>query len=445
MNICYFSSKGGASKTTYARLCAEYFKRMEIVLSKETSLYSDLEIKKLKSMFDTKPFLRVFNITRHEISIRRYKQFLDDFDDIKPTEESIKSLVEQVKTFDSKSVTLFDIGADAHDQFVDLEKEEIGKDFFRKMDYIFIPIKYDQDSIASAHSATLFLQQYTNLSFVYCLTDYVGLLPDDFKNFFNNKNLMGMIYTLQASKRANIITVPFAKSIRESDSSNIFLEKYCASIESKSEKEQCQKFAQELFEKFDKVFFDFDRNTDPLIPIGSSEKSDIDLTVLEDKFTDLSNQISSLKSIIQSHSASKPGPISDESIDVIKRLQIFASPDVNTVIGEIREQYFKNTKKVFLLVLFVAMFLPFVVFGFMGYRIGGEIRESDARNKAQAELQYVNGFSKELYSLGAVDVLTIEYSPSRNSASIVCKEETGKCVNRFDPKTNTGYIELIGK
>lgn len=444
MNICYFSSKGGASKTTYARLCAEYFKRMEIVLSKETSFYSGLEIKKLKSMFETKPFLRVFNITRHEISIRRYKQFLDDFDDIKPTEESIKNLVEQVKTFDSKSVTLFDIGADAHDQFVDLEKEEIGKDFFRKMDYIFIPIKYDQDSIASAYSATLFLQQYTNLSFVYCLTDYVGSLPDDFKNFFSNKNLMGMIYTLQASKRANIITVPFSKSIRESDSSNIFLEKYCASIENKSEKEQCQKFAQELFEKFDKVFFDFDRNTDPLIPVGSSEKSDIDLTVLEDRFTDLSNQINSLKSIIQNHSVSKSGAISDESVDAIKRLQVFASPDVHAVVAEIKNQYFRNTKKVFLLILFAALLLPSIIFSVIGYKIGGTIRDSDARNKAQSELQYVNNFSKELYSLGAVDTLTIEYSPERHSASIVCKEETGRCVNRFDPKTSTGYIELIG-
>ncbi len=153
----FFSSKGGASKTTYARLCAEHFKRIELFLTENKGVYSTLEINCLKSLFESKPYLRVFNITRHEISIRRYKQFLDDFDDIKPTYEATTNMVDLVKTFDSKSVVLFDIGVDAHDQFIELEKNGYVSDFFGKMDYIFIPIKYDQDSIASAYSATIFL------------------------------------------------------------------------------------------------------------------------------------------------------------------------------------------------------------------------------------------------------------------------------------------------
>lgn len=444
MNICYFSSKGGASKTTYARLCAEYFKRMETALSGKTSFYSDLEIKKLKSMFETKPYLRVYNITRHEISIRRYKQFLDDFDDIKPTHEAITKMVDFVKTFDTKSVALFDIGADAHDQFVELEKNGNVSDFFGKMDYIFIPIKYDQDSIASAYSATVFLQKYMNLSFVYCLTEYVDSLSGDFKNFFNNKDLMGLIYTLQASGRASMITVPYSKSIRESDSSNIFLETYCSSIDNENEKESCVKFVNELFDKFDRVFFGFEREVDPLIPTNKVKKEDIDTSALSEKLDRISAQLNSIESLSQSNYQPRESVDIEKISEAIEQVKIFALPDTKSVLDEIRMQYFKNTKKVFLLILFAALLLPSIIFSVIGYKVGGSIRDADARNKAQSELQYVNNFSKELFSLGAVDTLTIEYSPERHSASIVCKEETGRCVNRFDPKTSTGYIELIG-
>jgi hypothetical protein len=71
---------------------------------------------------------------------------------------------------------------------------------------------------------------------------------------------MTTIHVLQASGRAKLITVPYSKQIRESDSSNELLTMYCNKLESENEKNKCRQFTSELFQKFDYAFFNFERD-----------------------------------------------------------------------------------------------------------------------------------------------------------------------------------------
>jgi hypothetical protein len=127
---------------------------------------------------------------------------------------------------------------------------------------------------------------------------------------------------------------------------------------------------------------------------------------------------------------------------LLEKLKVFASPDIEEVIKQIKEKYSLNIRYFFIYLYIGSVLFPLAIFSIIGYYVGADVREVEAKNKAQSELEYVNSFSKEIYKSGVLDSLTIQYSPSRNSSFIVCKEGSGKCVTRYDENTSTGYIEV---
>jgi hypothetical protein len=73
MKIAFMSSKGSASKTTYARLVSEYFSKN--IKNRIESGYTEIEIKELGFLNTTKP-VNIFSVTNHEVTLVRFARKL---------------------------------------------------------------------------------------------------------------------------------------------------------------------------------------------------------------------------------------------------------------------------------------------------------------------------------------------------------------------------------
>lgn len=90
MNIAFISDKGGASKTTYTRIVAEYFK-YNLPKALTGNLYSDVE----KELIAKKDFdltkLVINNVTNHEVSVKRYIKYFTAIVDIRTNNDAMFS------------------------------------------------------------------------------------------------------------------------------------------------------------------------------------------------------------------------------------------------------------------------------------------------------------------------------------------------------------------
>jgi hypothetical protein len=128
MNIAFISDKGGASKTTYTRIVAEYFK-YNLPKALTGNLYSDVE----KELIAKKDFdltkLVINNVTNHEVSVKRYIKYFTAIVDIRTNNDAMFSNSLACKS-DNKYISLYDIGADVYPLLLTYEKTTEGELFF---------------------------------------------------------------------------------------------------------------------------------------------------------------------------------------------------------------------------------------------------------------------------------------------------------------------------
>ena len=167
MRIAFISGKGGASKTTFAKMLCEYT-QIFIPNNIDTEIYSKEERELIASVLPKDNSLKVFNVTDYEASLGRYSKFFGRIKNVP---------VNELKMFDYNAlksnddlVALYDIGADVYTNLKLFEKSDEGKVFFEKLDVIFVPIKYDQDSIDYALDTVLIFQVYPNIKFIFAQT-----------------------------------------------------------------------------------------------------------------------------------------------------------------------------------------------------------------------------------------------------------------------------------
>lgn len=450
MRIAFISGKGGASKTTFAKMLCEYT-QIFIPNNIDTEIYSKEERELIASVLPKDNALKVFNVTDYEASLGRYSKFFGRIKNVP---------VNELKMFDCNAlksnddlVALYDIGADVYTNLKLFEKSDEGKVFFEKLDVIFVPIKYDQDSIDYALDTVLIFQVYPNIKFIFCLTEYIDDIAYDFKNFFSNKALTSAIHFLQASNRARLITVPYSKYIRDSDSASETLQGYALTL-LPEERQACENFIKELFKKFDNAFFGFERENVGILPW---QKNNLTTGIASNiNVEELKNEIlEAIRSMSNNNQGTTPGDSNIETglkslIDKVEQLkslekmaQAFVTPNITNIYDEIKKKISGNTKKLMLVTIGAFAAFPFLLFVIIGYFVGSQAKENNAESKAQNEMKYVNEFSKTMVKSGAANAVSIQYSPDGKTASIVCEESGGLCKNRFDANTNTGYIEII--
>lgn len=451
MRIAFISGKGGASKTTFAKLLCEYT-QIFLPSAISTDVYSRPETELIESLLPKNNTLNIFNVTDYEASLGRYAKFYGQLTNV--PSDSRKSFKAGNLESEDDSISLYDVGADVHANLKVFEKSEEGKVFFEKLDFIFIPIKYDQDSIDYALETVLLFQTYTNIKFIFCLTEYIDDIANDFKNFFSNKSLTSAIHFLQASNRARIITVPYSKYIRDSDSVSETLQGYALTLAGE-EKQLCENFTKELFRNFDNAIFGFERDNVGIMPWQN--KSSIPTKGIVYNLDEIKNEILEALRSVSNNNYPKVNDNNDriavelknlnDKIEQLKSLekmaQAFVTPNITNIYDEIKKKISGNTKKLMLVTIGAFAAFPFLLFVIIGYFVGSQAKENNAESKAQNEMKYVNEFSKTMVKSGAANAVSIQYSPDGKTASIVCEESGGLCKNRFDANTNTGYIEII--
>jgi hypothetical protein len=460
MKIAFISEKGGASKTTYTRIVAEYFKS-DIQFKVDNNLYSDAEKDVINNLgFEyAKPV--IYNVTNSEKSITRFRSFIT-IKEVECVNSDLffSDLNEAIK---SRNLSLFDFGADIYKELMSFEESEIGKQFFSEINIMFVPIKYDQESIEAAQNIIHRFQVYSNIKFVFCLTEYIDNVEIDFSSFYENKVLISMINFLSRQDRGRIITVPFSRLIRDSDKQNLTFAEYIKTVENEQTSLEYETFMDDTFSKFDYIFLGLNRdpelathvphskieNTDIaaiLEAINSLSKKEIptqhnDVHFDQDLIDDMSeNIVERINEKIDSVKAELNSESESESIK--KFLKSFEPIDINMIADEVRTKFTNNTKKLLVVLLFGAVFAPAFVFSLVGYYYGIGMKKEQIIVDAQAEVGYANNLSKELVEKGAAHALTFGKLPGTDTITIACTEENNHCTTRYDYPTKKGIIEI---
>lgn len=458
MNIAFLSDKGGASKTTYARIVAEYFK-YSLPKNINTAVYSEEEKSLVSNVNSDFSKVSIKNVTNHEVSIKRYMKYFSIVN-VTTQQDSLfnKKLVIQKST---DGISIYDVGADVFQNLLVFEESEEGQDFFSNLDVVFVPIKYDQESIDAARKIIYYFQKYSNISFVFCLTEYMGEIKSDFRQLFSNDVLMTAINILQYRGKARIITVPFSKYIRDSDTANMTLYTYANTLEDTS-KQDAHQFIKDLFQKFDYAFFGFDRDPEKVstskenndvVAIGSSE--------LLEKLSSIQKQLQHQTNVRFDNSESNEyehefaeklelvlNEINDlngslENLSPLKKLALSLDElSTEEILKQFKEKYVKNTKKVLWIFVVSTVLLPAVIFSIVGYSIGVEQRKNEIKNELQSQVRYANDLARDLVRKGATDSLVFGITPGNDTVSIMCNEKSNRCTTRYDFNTKQGIIEI---
>lgn len=455
MKIAFISEKGGASKTTFARVVSEYFKS-NIKFKVDNNIYSSAEKDVVKSLsFDyAKPI--VYNVTNSEKSITRFSSFISI---IEVECINLKSFFDDLdKAIKNKNLSLFDFGADIFKELMMYEESEAGQEFFSNIDIMFIPIKYDQESIQAAENILTRFQVYNNISFVFCLTEYLGDVEIDFNRFYENKVLMSMINTLTRQHRGRIITVPFSRLIRESDDKNSTFIEYIKTLKNEQTRIEYEAFVDDTFSKFDYIFLGLNRDPELATTIPHSKVENIDLEAILEAINSLTNRVNSsdnnsvcdeefsaniIDEISKKIDSFKTELNGGNDIESIKKfVKSFEPIDVNTILDDVKNIYTQNTKRLFTLMLVGTVLVPAFVFGLVGYFYGAEKKKNEIVALTQAQVGYANNLAKDLVSKGAANLLVFGKMPNSDTVTIACNEENERCITRYDEITKKGLIEL---
>jgi hypothetical protein len=460
MKIAFMSSKGSASKTTYARLVSEYFSKN--IKNRIENGYTEIEIKELEFLNTTKP-VNIFSVTNHEVTLVRFAKQLGTIHEISSTDTSSFEGRLFNPSIENNDIAIYDFGADIHTILEEFSVTKKGIEFFTEIDYIFIPVKYDEDYVVSAAKIISKFKHNTNIKFIICLTDYYGDLKSEFNKFFTNQKILDSLYLLELTDRIKLITVPHSRFIRESNESVVTIAELKESLVDDEIKNECELFEKILADKFDYAFFNFDRNEPKFIDLFPTTSTNVreapipnieelkalllevlvkkDATSDNDKPLNMVNnnnqKLEELKGYLQTEF--------EKLESLSKTISVFASPDIDVIFNEIKAKYQKNSLLIVSIFFLVFMLIPFGIFGIVGYRYGSAKKEVDARNKAEQQLLYANTFAKTLYETGALQSVSIHYDPIRNITSLVCDESLGKCLNRFDAENHISSIEFKGQ
>lgn len=446
MNIGFIAGKGGASKTTYTRLVGEYFQYyLREELGSENYTNKENEILQ-KALYKNNYSVDIFNITNSETSISRFNKYFENIEDIVSEGSSSFSNTLMMNVEKGNKISLFDFGADIYATLIEFEKTENGKRFFSSLDFLFIPIKHDEEYIKSAYDAITIFKQYDNIKFIFCFTDFHGDIKNGLKIVLADKRLLNAIDKLEARERAKTIYVPFSMYIRESNEDKETLQDHQKKQVSEDAKDECNKFSKDLFDKFNYAFFNLNRDAGGSINFESEmvqkvgnnyENNDSEkLLVLAKKTSE------GIQYIHQNIEELKKQYYKLDSLE--KLASAFVSPKIGDIYDEIQAKYVKNTKTVVIVFIFVAIVIPVGILSFAGFLTGkyfGAVeREELAFEKAKKDVIYVNNFIKELKNPDILDELKIEYNSKHGTAAVYCGVDSQQCKNVYDESKNIGYL-----
>lgn len=422
MNIAFIAAKGGASKTTYTRLTGEFFQfhlRDKFAFANYTK-----EEKRIihQALYENNYSVDIFNITNSETSISRFNKYFENIEDIISEGNNSFSNALMMNLNKKNKISLFDFGADIYTTLMDFERTENGKLFFTSLDFLFIPIKHDDEYIKSAYDSLIAFKKYDNIKFIFCFTDFYGDIQSGLKIVFADKRLLSAMDELEARDRAKKIYVPFSLHIRESNEDKETLFDHTKKQISEDAKIECQKFTKELFDKFDYAFFNLNRDS------GCS--TNFKSKMLEKFAKDYEN----IEVMKDQYSKS----------DSLEKLALsFLTPKVGNIYKEVMAKYIKNTKTV-LIIFNLAAFIITSSVGFLsGKYFGVQEREEAAFEKAKKDIVSVNNFTKQLKNAEILDIIKLEQDTKNGKTAIFCEPRNQKCKSHYDDDKKLTYLEIV--
>jgi len=333
------------------------------------------------------------------------------------------------ETLDDNRLSIYDFGSDVIEMLFEFEKSEAGMLFFASVDYIFLPIKADEESIKSANYILEYFEKYENIKFVIALTEYYDSLDIEFHDFLY-ATVHQTLNKLLKKGRARQILIPFSKFIRDSQRDGKTLSQYRGDL-NESESIKFRQFRDELYDSFGYAFCGqnqaiINRN----VYAYCENQTEIEKVYLKEMRNDLDRLGSALESSLPDLQAVKK--LSDVLI-------VHGADDaLQSLINNLKTL----SKKTWYFIIISSVILPFIVFGLVGYIWGYTIRENKLTNEIQNEIRFSNKLSEDLFRYNASSNLQFIEDTKRKVFEIRCIENDEKCVNRFDAEKNVGIIEI---
>lgn len=413
MRIAVLGLKGGVGKTTFSRLICEFF----------SEGFSDAYVSKMANRD-----VRLWNITRSEIGAGRFTNLLSYIDDIHAT--NLEILAKKLgETLGSDQLSIYDFGNDTMDMLFDFEKSDAGASFFSSIDYLFLPIKADDESFKSANYILDYFAKYENVKFVIALTEYHDSLDIEFHEFLYSK-VHQTLNKLTKKGRAKQILIPFSKFIRDSQRDGKTLSQYREDL-NESESIKFRQFRDELYDSFACAFCGqnqviINRN----VYAYCDNQSEKEKAYLHEMRKDLDRLGSAIES-------------SMPDLKSIKKLSdILIVPGADDALQSLLNNLKTLSKNTWLYIFMGCMVVPFILVSALGYFVGFDARDNYIRNRTFQELKVTNQFVLDLHAYKAFESLQIAEDKNKNVLQITCGSNTSLCTNNFDPKTNVGFIEI---
>jgi hypothetical protein len=272
---------------------------------------------------------------------------------------------------------------------------------------------------------------------------------------------MSAINILQYMDRARIISVPFSKYVRDSDTANMTLHVFANTLED-SYKIEANDFIKDLFQKFDYAFFGFDRDPEKVSVVDDNRDPKFIQSNILEELTSIKQSIDMLsphKHVLEGSNFAVDNELilkidliavsikdTNESINKLSSLEkltsAFASPSFDTMLEEVKEKFSKNTKTYLTILLFSTVLLPIIGFSLVGYYFGAEKRKDAYKSEFESQARYANDLARDLVKKGATDALVFGRTPGSDTISIMCNEKNNRCTTRYDFGTKQGIIEI---
>lgn len=413
MKIAVLGIKGGVGKTTFSRLICEFF----------SEGFSDAYMSNTANKY-----VRLWNITRSEIGAGRFTNLLSYIDDIHAT--NLEILAKKLgETLGSDHLSIYDFGNDTMEMLFDFEKSDAGASFFSSIDYLFLPIKADDESFKSANYILEYFAKYENVKFVIALTEYHDSLDIEFHDFLY-ATVHQTLNKLLKKGRARQILIPFSKFIRDSQRDGKTLSQYRGDL-NESESIKFRQFRDELYDSFGYAFCGqnqaiINRN----VYAYCENQTEIEKVYLKEMRNDLDRLGSALESSLP-------------DLQAVKKLSdVLIVPGADDALQSLINNLKTLSKNTWYFIIISSVIVPFIIFGLVGYFWGYTIRENKITNEIQNEIRFSNKLSEDLFRYNASSNLQFIEDTKRKVFEIRCIENDEKCVNRFDSKKNVGIFEI---
>lgn len=413
MRIAVVGIKGGVGKTTFSRLICEFF----------SEGFSDAYMSNTANKD-----VRLWNITRSELGAGRFHDLLTYVDDIfiKSSETFCKKLGE---TLGSDQLSIYDFGSDTMDMLFDFEKSDAGASFFSSIDYLFLPIKADDESFKSANYILDCFAKYENVKFVIALTEYHDSLDIEFHEFLYSK-VHQTLNKLTKKGRAKQICIPFTKFIRDSQRDGQTLTQHSETL-NESERIKFRQFRDELYDSFASALLGQNQTIAHRKVYSYCESlSENEKAYLQEMRKDLDRLGSAIESSLP-------------DLQAVKKLSdVLIVPGADDALQSLINKLKTLSKNTWYFIIISSVIVPFIIFGLVGYFWGYTIRENKITNEIQNEIRFSNKLSEDLFRYNASSNLQFIEDTKRKVFEIRCIENDEKCVNRFDSKKNVGIFEI---